>query len=188
MLEKRFCEVLVWGLQKTGPLCCSGRRLSISVPVSVPSVLNALLKRAHRLLSGFVTITLVTERACPWDEMNAWFRGRTRWCYLMGLRGVTENNSTAAPLGCQVRRLLLARGEGRVFRGVRIWGNWGKPVNLVVTHPHRIAGGGSLVPDTPLARSGLGLRPALLLPTVVLRSEIWRFPAREQWSAGTRAD
>ena len=39
----------------------------------------------------------------------------------MRLRGDTEIHGTAAPLGCQVRKLQLRRGQCRGFRGVRLW-------------------------------------------------------------------
>jgi hypothetical protein len=89
---------------------------SVSAPVSI-----ALLKKADRLLSGFGAITLLADRAFPCDELIAWFGGRSRWNYVMRLRCDTEIHGTAAPLGCQVRRLHLHRGECRGFRGVRLW-------------------------------------------------------------------
>ena len=78
---------------------------SVSASVSI-----ALLEKADQLLIGFGAITLLADRAFPCDELIAWFRGRPRWSYVMRLRGDTEIHGTAAPLGCQVRRLQLRRG------------------------------------------------------------------------------
>jgi len=57
----------------------------------------------------------------------------------MRLRGDTELHGTAAPLGCQVRRLRLRRGECRGFRQVRLWANGRQTVNLVLAHPTGLA-------------------------------------------------
>ncbi len=103
---------------------------SVSAPVSI-----ALLEKADRLLSGFGAITLLADRAFPCDELIAWFRGRSRWNYVMRLRDDTEIHGTAAPLGCQVRRLHLRRGHCRGFRGVRLWADGNQTVNLVLAHP-----------------------------------------------------
>jgi hypothetical protein len=53
----------------------------------------------------------------------------------MRVRGTTEIHGTAAPLGCQVRRLQLRRGQCRGFRGVRLWADGSQSVNLVIAHP-----------------------------------------------------
>jgi hypothetical protein len=53
----------------------------------------------------------------------------------MRLRGDTEIHGTAAPLGCQVHRLHLQRGECRGFRNVRLWADGTQTVNLVLAHP-----------------------------------------------------
>jgi hypothetical protein len=53
----------------------------------------------------------------------------------MRLRGDTEIHGTAAPLGCQARRLQLRRGQCRGFRGVRLWADGSQSVNLVIAHP-----------------------------------------------------
>jgi hypothetical protein len=103
---------------------------SVSAPVSI-----ALLKKADRLLSGFGAITLLADRAFSCDELIAWFGGRSRWSHVMRLRGDIEIHGTAAPLGCQVRRLHLHRGECRGFRGVRLWVDASQTVNLVIAHP-----------------------------------------------------
>ena len=47
------------------------------------------------------------------DELIDWFKSRPRWGYVMRLRGDTEIHGTAAPLGCQVRKLQLRRGQRR---------------------------------------------------------------------------
>ena len=53
----------------------------------------------------------------------------------MRLRGDTEIHGSAAPLGCQVRKLQLRRGQCRGFRGVRLWADGSQSVNLVIAHP-----------------------------------------------------
>jgi hypothetical protein len=103
---------------------------SVSASVSI-----ALLEKADQLLAGFGAITLLADRAFPCEELIAWFRCRSRWNYVMRLRGDTEIHGTAAPLGCQVRRLHLHRGECRGFRGVRLWADGNQTVNLVLAHP-----------------------------------------------------
>ena len=57
----------------------------------------------------------------------------------MRLRGDTEIHGTAAPLGCQVRRLRLRRGHCRGFRGVRLWTDGSHTANLVLAHPTGLA-------------------------------------------------
>jgi hypothetical protein len=77
----------------------------------------------------------LADRAFPCDELIAWFQGRPRWSYVMRLRGDTEIHGTAAPLGCQVRRLHLRRGQCRGFSAVRLWADGSQSVNLVIAHP-----------------------------------------------------
>jgi hypothetical protein len=103
---------------------------SVSAAISI-----ALLEKANRLLAGFESITLLADRAFPCDELIAWFQGRPRWRYVMRLRGDTEIHGTAAPLGCQVRRLHLRCGQCRGFRGVRLWADGSQSVSLVIAHP-----------------------------------------------------
>ena len=103
---------------------------SVSASVSI-----ALLEKADQLLSGFGAITLLADRAFPCEELIAWFSGKPRWGYVMRLRGDTEIHGTAAPLGCQVRKLHLRRGQCRGFRGVRLWADGSQSVNLVIAHP-----------------------------------------------------
>jgi len=103
---------------------------SVSASVSI-----ALLEKADQLLSGFGALTLLADRAFPCDELIAWFGGKPRWCYVMRMRGDTEIHGTAAPLGCQVRRLHLGRGVCRGFRGVRLWADGSQSVSLVIAHP-----------------------------------------------------
>ena len=61
--------------------------------------------------------------------------GRPHWGYVMRLRGDTEVHGAGAPLGCQVRRLRLRRGQCRGFRGVRLWSDGSQSANLVRAHP-----------------------------------------------------
>ena len=135
MLWNRFCVVVL-------SVVAHGRAIPLlwqtlehpSASVSA-SVSIALLEKADQLLSGFGAITLLADRAFPCDELLSWFRGRTRWRYVMRLRGDTEIHGTAAPLGCQVRKLQLLRGQCRGFRGVRLWADGSQSANLVIAHP-----------------------------------------------------
>jgi hypothetical protein len=109
----------------------------------------------------------------------------------MRLRGDTEIQGTAAPLGCQVRRLHLRRGECRRFRNVRFWADGSQSVNLVLGPPHRLASGGTVVSDQQPRtryRSDLDLREALLLRAAVPRTEIRCAPADRQRCAGAATD
>ena len=135
MLWNRFCVVVV-------SVVAHGRAIPLlwqtlehpSASVSA-SVSITLLEKADQLLAGFGAITLLADRAFPCDELLSWFRGRSRWSYVMRLRGDTEIHGTAAPLGCQVRKLHLRRGQCRGFRGVRLWADGSQSVNLVIAHP-----------------------------------------------------
>ena len=84
-------------------------------------------------------IPLLADRGFPSAELLRWLEGRERWRYVMRLRGDTEIHGTAAPLGCQVRRLHLRRGQCRGFRGVRLWADGSQSVNLVIAHPTGLA-------------------------------------------------
>ena len=53
----------------------------------------------------------------------------------MRLRGDTEIHGTAAPLGCQVRKLQLRRGQCRGFRGVMLWADGSQSMTNVIAHP-----------------------------------------------------
>jgi hypothetical protein len=57
----------------------------------------------------------------------------------MRLPGDTEIHGTAAPLGCQVRRLRLRRGQCRGFRNVRLWADGSHSANLVLAYPTGLA-------------------------------------------------
>ena len=139
MLWNRICVVVL-------SVVCHGRAIpllwqtlehpsaSVSATVSI-----GLLDKADRLLAGFGAITLLADRAFPCDALLGWFHGRDRWRYVMRLPGDTEIHGTAAPLGCQVRRLRLHRGECRGFRGVRLWADGRQSVNLLLAHPTGLA-------------------------------------------------
>jgi hypothetical protein len=139
MLWNRICVVVV-------SVVCHGRAIpllwqtlehpsaSVSAAVSI-----ALLEKADRLLAGFGEITLLADRAFPCAELLSWFHGRNRWSYVMRLPGDTEIHGTAAPLGCQVRRLRLRRGQCRGFRNVRLWADGSHIANLVLAHPTGLA-------------------------------------------------
>jgi hypothetical protein len=135
LLWNRCCVVVL-------SVVCHGRAIPLlwqtlehpSASVSA-SVSIALLEKADQRLAGFESITLLADRAFPCDELIAWFQGRPRWSYVMRLRGDTEIHGTAAPLGCQVRRLHLRRGQCRGFSAVRLWADGSQSVNLVIAHP-----------------------------------------------------
>jgi hypothetical protein len=51
----------------------------------------------------------------------------------------TEIHGTSAPLGAQVRRLRLRRGQCRGFRGIRLWADGSHRANLLLAHPTGLA-------------------------------------------------
>ena len=135
MLWNRFCVVVVSVIAHGRAIPLLWQTLehpsaSVSASVSI-----ALLEKADQLLAGFGAITLLADRAFPCDELLSWFRDRSRWSYVMRLPGDTEIHGTAAPLGCQVRRLHLRRGQCRGFHGVRLWADRSQTVHLVIAHP-----------------------------------------------------
>jgi hypothetical protein len=135
MLWNRFCVVVVSVVAHGRAILLLWQTLehpsaSVSASISI-----ALLEKADQLLIGFESITLLADRAFPCDELIAWFKSRPRWSYVMRLRGDTEIHGTAAPLGCQVRKLHLRRGQCRGFRGVRLWADGSQSANLVIAHP-----------------------------------------------------
>jgi hypothetical protein len=98
MLWNRFCVVVLSVVAHGRAIPLLWQTLehpsaSVSAPVSI-----ALLEKADRLLRGIGAITLLADRPFPCDELIAWFRGRSRWNYVMRLRGDTEIHGTAAPL------------------------------------------------------------------------------------------
>jgi hypothetical protein len=99
----------------------------------------ALLERANQLLSGFAAITLLADRAFPSAELLGWFEAKPSWHYLMRLRADTWIQGTAAPMGCEVRRLRLPRGQCRGFRDVQLWADGSQRTNLLLAHPSGIA-------------------------------------------------
>ena len=135
LLWNRFCVVVL-------SVVCHGRAIPLlwqtlehpSASVSAEVVI-ALLQRADRLLVDFGSITVLADRGFPSAELLRWFEGRSRWRYVMRLRGDTEIHGTAAPLGCQIRRLRLRRGECRGFRRVRLWADATQPVHLLLAYP-----------------------------------------------------
>jgi hypothetical protein len=135
VLWNRFCVVVL-------SVVCHGRAIPLlwqtlehpSATVSAEVVI-ALLQRADRLLADFGLITVLADRGFPSAELLRWFQGRSRWGYVMRLRSDAEIHGTPAPLGCQVRRLRLRRGECRGFRQVRLWADGTQPVNLLLAHP-----------------------------------------------------
>ena len=139
VLWNRFCVVMV-------SVVCHGRAIPLlwqtlehpSASVSAEVVI-ALLERADRLLAEFGSTTLLADRAFPSAELLAWFSGQTRWSYVMRLRADTWIHGTAAPMGCEVRRLRLPRGHCRGFRDVQLWGDGSQRAKLVLARPIGIA-------------------------------------------------
>jgi hypothetical protein len=135
MLWNRICVVVV-------SVVCHGRAVpllwqtlehpsaSVSAAVSI-----GLLEKADQLLAGFGAITLLADRAFPCAELLGWLENKPGWTYVMRLPGDTEIHGTAAPLGCQVRRLRLRRGQCRGFQNVRLWADGSHSANLVLAHP-----------------------------------------------------
>jgi hypothetical protein len=123
-------------------MVCHGRAIPLlwqtlehpSASVSAEVVIG-LLQRADRLLADCPAITLLADRGFPSAELLGWFEGRERWSYVMRLRGDAEIHGTAAPLGCQVRRLQLPRGHCRGYRDVQLWGDGQRRANLVLARP-----------------------------------------------------
>ncbi len=139
VLWNRFCVVML-------SVVCHGRAIPLlwqtlehpSASVSA-AVVIALLQRADRLLSGFSTITVLADRGFPSAELLRWFEEQSRWRYVMRLRSDTWIHGTAAPMGCEVRRLRLPRGHCQRFRGVQLWGDGSQRANLVLARPVGIA-------------------------------------------------
>jgi hypothetical protein len=134
MLWNRFCVVVVSVVAHGRAIPLLWQTLEHPSASVCASVSIALLEKADQLLAGFGAITLLADRAFPCDELLSWFRGRSRWSYVMRLRGDTEIHGTAAPFGCQVRKLQLRRGQCRGFRGMRLWVDGSQSVNLVIAH------------------------------------------------------
>jgi hypothetical protein len=139
MLWNRFCVVVVSVVAHGRAIPLLWQTLEHPSASVCASISIGLLEKADQLLSGFGAITLLADRAFPCDELIAWFNGRSRWSYVMRLRGDTEIHGTAAPLGCQVRRLQLRRGVCRGFRNVRLWADGSQSVTLVIAHPTGLA-------------------------------------------------
>ena len=135
MLWNRCCVVVI-------SVICHGRAVPLlwkaldhpSASVSAEVVIE-LLERADQLLSGFAAITLLADRAFPSAELLGWFDGKPHWSYVMRLRSDTWIHGTAAPMGCEVRRLRLPRGYCRGFRDVRLWGDGSQRANLLLAFP-----------------------------------------------------
>lgn len=139
MLWNRCCVVVL-------SVVCHGRAIPLlwrtlehpSACVSA-EISIALLAKANHLLAEFGAITLLADRAFPSAELLGWFTGKPRWQYVMRLRADTEIHGTAAPMGCQVRRLRLPRGYCRGFRDVQLWADGSQKANLLLAHPSGIA-------------------------------------------------
>lgn len=139
MLWNRYCVVVL-------SVVCHGRAVPLlwttlehaSASVSA-EICISLLDRADQLLAQFGAITLLADRAFPSAELLGWFEGKPSWHYVMRLRADTIVHGTAAPMGCEIRRLRLPRGHCRGFHGVRLWAEDSQRANLLLAHPSGIA-------------------------------------------------
>jgi hypothetical protein len=139
MLWNSYCVVVLSAV-------CHGRAVPLlwttlehpSASVS-SEICIALLHRADALLCEFGAITLLADRAFPSSQLLGWFEQKPRWTYVMRLRGDTPVHGTAAPLGCEVRRLRLGRGHCRGFHNVELWGTRGQRANLLLAHPSGVS-------------------------------------------------
>lgn len=139
VLWNRFCVVVL-------SVVAHGRAIPLlwqtldhpSASVSAEVVMD-LLQRADLLLAEFSSITVLADRGFPSAELIGWFAGRSRWNYVMRLRADTWIHGTAAPMGCEVRRLRLARGHCRGFRDVQLWGDGRQRANLLLARPVGLA-------------------------------------------------
>ena len=107
---------------------------SVSATVSI-----ALLEKADKLLAGFGAIMLLADCGFPSTELLGWLEGRSSWRYIMRLRAYTWNHGTVAPMGCEVRRLRLPRGQCCGFRGILLQADGSHSANLVLAHPSGLA-------------------------------------------------
>jgi hypothetical protein len=87
---------------------------------------------------GFGAITVLADRAFPCAELLSWFDRKPRWKYVMRLRADTWIHVTAAPMGCELRRLRLPRGYCRGFRDVQLWADGSQKANMLLAHPSGI--------------------------------------------------
>ncbi len=134
VLWKRFCVVVL-------SVVCHGRAIPLlwktlehpSASISAEVVI-ALLQRADRLLVGFSAITVLADRAFPSAGLLGWLEDRSRWHYVMRLWPDTWIRGTAAPMGCEVRRLRLPTGHCRGFRSVGLWDR-AHQAHLVLARP-----------------------------------------------------
>ena len=135
VLDNRFCVVML-------SVLCHGRAVPLlwqtlehpSASVSAQVVI-ALLEKAELLLAGFEAITLLADRGFPSTELLGWFEGRHRWGDVMRLRSDTWIHGAGAPLGCEVRKLQLQRGQCRGFWNVQLWADRSFSANLVLAFP-----------------------------------------------------
>ena len=107
MLQNRCCLVVLSVVAHGRAIPLVWRTLehpsaSVSAAVSI-----ALLEKADQLRAGFSAITLLADRGFLSAELLGWFEGRSCWRYVMRLRSDTWIHGTAAPMGCEVRRLRL---------------------------------------------------------------------------------
>lgn len=135
MLWNRYCVVVVSVVVHGRAIPVLWQTLehssaSISAEISI-----AMLEKVDQLLVDFGAITLLADRGFPCAELLRWFDGKTRWRYLMRLPADTIIHGTAAPLGCQVRRLRLPLGYCRGLENVQLWSKGQQNVNLLLANP-----------------------------------------------------
>jgi hypothetical protein len=103
---------------------------SISAGISIE-----MLKQADQMLADFGPITLLADRDFPSADLLSWFDDQPRWTTMMRICSDTWINGTAAPMGCEVRRLQLPRGHFRNFQDGRIWVSGEQKTNLLLAYP-----------------------------------------------------
>jgi hypothetical protein len=137
MLWNRSCVVLLSVVTQARAIPLLWQTLehpSASAEISI-----ALLEKADRLLAAFGSITLLADLGFPSAELLGWFERRPHWHYVMRLRSDNWICGTAAPMGCEVRRLRLPRGGCRGFRDVQLWADGFQKANLLLANPSGIA-------------------------------------------------
>jgi hypothetical protein len=122
MLRNRYCVVVVSVLEHSSA--------AIGAEISI-----AMLVKADQLLVDFGAITLLADRGFPCADLLRGFAGKTRWQAHQDLPADTIIHGTAAPLGCQVRRLRLPLGYCRGLKNVQPWSKSQQNVNLLLANP-----------------------------------------------------
>jgi hypothetical protein len=103
---------------------------SISAEISIE-----MLKKADQMLADFGPITLLADRGFPSAELLSWFDDQPRWTYVMRICSDTWINGTAAPMGCELRRLQGPCAHFRRFQDGQLWVSGNQKANLLLNYP-----------------------------------------------------